>query len=100
MMGAVAVVYQTGPLPVVPASNTRVPVLAAPFCCLPWPQKTTDGPCTHMGDPKETADFQFHTGPAPAGVAMWGVTQRMEDVSVFPSVSVILTFKLHKQIFF
>lgn len=45
-------------------------------------------PATQMGDPDRIPDFWFCPGPA---LAIWGVKQRLEDISVSVCVSLSLS---------
>ena len=50
-----------------------------------WPKSLE--PCTHMGDLEEAPGSWFQVGAAPAIAAIWGVKQRMEDLSLSVSTS-------------
>nr|XP_051708725.1 cyclin-dependent kinase 14 isoform X2 [Oryctolagus cuniculus] len=53
-----------------------------------WPKCL--GPCTRMGDPEEAPGSWLWISTAPAIAAIWGVIQRMEDLSLSLSLSLFL----------
>ena len=82
------------PPPSVPASHMATDsnqVLAAPLLIqlsgVVWKSRRWLKPlglCTHVRDPEEAAGYWFRIGPAQAIMAIWGVNQWMENLSISP----------------